>query len=267
MIALDKAAKKAATVRARAPTAVAESEARARVTKGSIKKAKSGPQTSVKKHQVAVKAAATARTLKKPLAKRLNTLQMGEIRRMVKIGVDLYVIEAPPGKDFSQLGLPPISDSKVKAAIASYQGNSRRKSAKEPVENSKNELFIRGLKGQAILSRQQHIDDGSLIKSSELWKRLGFSRQAGSKAISEFRIFSVDGPRGASLCPAFFADPAYDRSTLEAVSKELGSLPGPVKWQFFTTPKLSLNGKTPLEAIKRGQINKVLLAAAGFRER
>ena len=200
----------------------------------------------------------------KPLAKRANSLQVVEMRNVrgiTEIAEGFYVIEAMRTKGYANL--PRVPDSRVRAVIENYRSAIRQDSEK----NSENQQFIQNLKGQALLSRQKHIDDGSLIKASELWNRLGISRQAGSKAISEFRMFSLDGPGGVNLCPAFFADPEYDRTTLETVSKELGALPGPSKWQFFTTPKVSLKGKTPLEAIKRGQIDEVVSAAVGFRER
>jgi hypothetical protein len=74
----------------------------------------------------------------------------------------------------------------------------------------------------------------------------------------------VDGDR---LYPAFFADPELDRQQLETVAKELRELPGWSKWQFFTTPKASLGGRTPLDALKTGKLQEVRRAAVGFAER
>lgn len=204
---------------------------------------------------------AAGRVVQKPAAKRINTLQPGIIRGALKIAEGFYVIESKFDNQFAEL--PKISSSKVRGVLEKFRSHQQE----APVENAENQKFMRNLKAQATLSRMKHVDDGTLIKSSELWKRLGVSRQAGSKAINEFRIFSIDGPGGVNLCPAFFADPEYDRATLEVVSKELGAIPGPSKWQFFTTPKVSLKGKTPLEAIKSGQINEVISAAVGFKER
>jgi len=38
------------------------------------------------------------------------------------------------------------------------------------------------------------------------------------------------------------------------------------KWQFFITPKASLEGLTPLEALKKGKIENVVKAAYSFAE-
>lgn len=67
--------------------------------------------------------------------------------------------------------------------------------------------------------------------------------------------------------PSFYLDSRVDRRKLERVSKALGALPGWEKWRFFTTPKGSLAGLTPLDALKNGKYAEVLTAAAGFAER
>jgi hypothetical protein len=51
------------------------------------------------------------------------------------------------------------------------------------------------------------------------------------------------------------------------VSKALSDLPGGSKLQFFMTPKGSLSGQTPLDAIANGHLAAVRNAARGFVER
>jgi hypothetical protein len=106
----------------------------------------------------------------------------------------------------------------------------------------------------------------AVIPSGKLTEALGISRQALSKAVQAQRIFAVE-VGGENFYPGFFADPAIERRRLERVSKVLGSLDGWQKWQFFTKPKASLGGVTPLEALKRGRYEQVETAAAGFAER
>jgi hypothetical protein len=53
---------------------------------------------------------------------------------------------------------------------------------------------------------------------------------------------------------------------LEQVSKALGGLSGGSKWEFFMTPKISFGNKTPFDALSKGKIDQVLVAAAGFSE-
>lgn len=67
--------------------------------------------------------------------------------------------------------------------------------------------------------------------------------------------------------PRFYIERRYNRRQLESVCKVLGNLPGRSKFQFFTTPKGSLGGRTPLEALAGGDVALVRRAALGFAER
>lgn len=135
----------------------------------------------------------------------------------------------------------------------------------EPVD--RNARFMNTLDGQAAAARAQALAAGSLLTAADFQRALGITRQAVSKAVNTCRMFYLDGPSGRQLYPAFFADATLDRRAIESVSEALKEMPGPSKWQFFTTPRASLGGKTPLEAIAQGGLAKVLLAAAAFRER
>jgi len=44
-------------------------------------------------------------------------------------------------------------------------------------------------------------------------------------------------------------------------------MPGPSKWDFFTTPKLFLNARTPLAALVDGDVPKVMAVAGAFSGR
>ena len=102
--------------------------------------------------------------------------------------------------------------------------------------------------------------------NGEMIALLNISRQALSKAVKAQRLFAVEAG-GERLYPAFFGDADLDRRQLERVAKELGELPGWQKWEFFTTPKASLGGLTPVEALKRGRYTETRRAAIGFLER
>jgi len=129
-----------------------------------------------------------------------------------------------------------------------------------------NRDFMAGLARQEQLLRQQDIAAGRLLGSAEIRERLGISRQALSAAVRAQRLFALTGPSGDYFYPAFFADARHDRAVLEKVSRALGSLPGGAKWEFFTTPRLSLGRKTPLQALSKGQVDAVLAAAAAFAD-
>ena len=77
--------------------------------------------------------------------------------------------------------------------------------------------------------------------------------------------FSLD-IEGQRYYPAFFLDPRYYRTKLEKVSKVLGDLPAASKLHFFLGGRGSLAGKTPLEALAAGQLDKVMNSAQGFAQ-
>lgn len=130
-----------------------------------------------------------------------------------------------------------------------------------------NRTFMDELDAQAMGARERHLREGRLMSAEKFRQALGITRQAVSKAVVQQRLFSLEGPAGKLVFPGFFTEPQYDRRTLERISRVLGDLPGPSKWQFFTTGKASLRGQTPLQAIANGQIANVVMAATGFRER
>lgn len=139
----------------------------------------------------------------------------------------------------------------------------RRASPKVAPESS---LTIASLEASALEGRRQMAMDGEIIALAELAKRLALTRQALNKAQSEQRLFflPVGGDR---FYPAFWADPELDRPQLERISRSLGHLSGWSKWQFFTRPKGSLGGRTPLEMLKAGQLELVERCAKAFLER
>jgi hypothetical protein len=80
------------------------------------------------------------------------------------------------------------------------------------------------------------------------------------------RLFTVE-LQGQDYLPAFFLDGRYERRQLQAICKVLGDLPGGSKLQFFTTPKGSLSGQTPLDALLERKAAAVRRTAQGFVER
>ena len=136
-------------------------------------------------------------------------------------------------------------------------------SAPGPVEK-RNDKFMEGMAALAVDRRKEEIASGKLLPAATLAERLGLTTQAVSAAVRADRMFVLDGPSGEGYFPAFFADEKYPRRALEKVSKALGKLPGASKWEFFRTPRISLNEKTPLDALSRGKVDSVLSAAAAF---
>lgn len=153
-----------------------------------------------------------------------------------------------------------------KAAVIGASEGSSPAAAPEniPVENQR---IVAALEKQELATWRTLKDTGELLSSAQICAQLGITRQALSDNVSKGRMFKIDGPSGIKLYPVFYADPDLHRSDLYAVTKELGSIPGSSKWYFFTRPKLSLGKRTPIEALKVGELDQVLATAAGHRER
>lgn len=126
--------------------------------------------------------------------------------------------------------------------------------------------FMAGLEQQEQEQREKDISSERLLPGAAMRARLQVSPQALSAALKAKRMFVMQGPSGEYVYPAFFADSAYDRRVLEKVSKALGDLPGAAKWDFFMSPRVSLAGKTPLNALAKGKVDEVMAAADAFRE-
>jgi hypothetical protein len=143
---------------------------------------------------------------------------------------------------------------------------SQQETAKDAGPGPAGSDFMADLRSKESQRRRDDIAAGRLLGSADMRERLGISRQALSAAVRAQRLFVLAGPSGDFLYPAFFADARHDRAVLERVSRALGSLPGGAKWEFFTTPRLSLGKRTPLQALAKGQVDEVLAAAAAFAD-
>jgi hypothetical protein len=174
--------------------------------------------------------------------------------------------QSMPGTPIALLdtSFPKIPRRKVKGLLERYAVPAK---VLRLADNRENDEFTAKLNSQSLLSRQKHLQEGSLLTSSDMCQRLAFSRQALSKAVKELRIFSVEGPSNSQLYPAFFASEKPERRELEKVSQALGDMPGPSKWEFFITPKTSLGGRSPVAAVAEGDLQRVLAAASGFKGR
>ena len=114
----------------------------------------------------------------------------------------------------------------------------------------------------ALLAR---IGRKELLTRAELVERLGSNVRWLTAAIRGERLFSVQAPSGVDYFPAFYADESIDRRALGRVTRVLSGLPGPSKYHFFVSKRLTLR-MTPLEALAEGRVKEVLVTAAGFAE-
>ena len=109
-------------------------------------------------------------------------------------------------------------------------------------------------------------EPADLIDELEFARLIKRPPEALMECVRDQRLFYVE-QRGQRRFPAFFLDSAYRRRYLYQVSRRLDGLPGGSKLQFFVSPKGSLGGITPLEALRQGSLASVLRAAEGFAER
>lgn len=150
-------------------------------------------------------------------------------------------------------------------AATAAPGSPRRHPGEHAVED--NTALLADMAAQAMGRRRALHEQGLLLTSAQICDLLGITRQALSRAVGARRMFAVDGPGGAQWYPAFYGSSGANRRDIEKVSSALADLPGDAKWQFFTTPKHSLGGRTPLDALAGGALEQVVRTAAEVRER
>ena len=105
-----------------------------------------------------------------------------------------------------------------------------------------------------------------LVDREKFGEDAGLSPLALERALRASRMFGCE-LHGREYIPHFFLDKRYDRRQMASVCKLLGGLPSGSKLQFFSTPKGSLGGQTPLDALADRRFAAVRRAAQGFAER
>lgn len=125
--------------------------------------------------------------------------------------------------------------------------------------------YLEHARKQAHHFRTELVKSGQLVDADAFCTLSAMHPSELELGLKENRFFQIE-VYGKSYFPSFYFDPGFRRSEIESISKLLSCLDGSVKWQFFTTPKLTLGGATPLEALVKGKIQEVALAARGFAE-
>jgi hypothetical protein len=113
----------------------------------------------------------------------------------------------------------------------------------------------------------KRIESKALITAGELQDALNVPPESLGAALQDQRLFTIESPAGGAYFPSFYAEPErYDLGALGRVSQALGNLPAASKYHFFTSRWIPLLSRTPLQAIADGDVEKVLITAAGFAE-
>lgn len=137
-----------------------------------------------------------------------------------------------------------------------------------PLDVLDGRALLENLRNSAHQARTELVENKAVISEKELITALGEAQwQDLNAAIQAGRLFMVELD-GVPYYPAFYAAQDLNRSELERVCQPLLGLSGWEKWVFLTTPKASLSGLTPLQALKNpGMFEAVLGAAYGYAER
>jgi hypothetical protein len=206
-----------------------------------------------------------------PQAARVEALVLTNIEQAADLGGGYVIIKLRDmGVVRHQLGAPHAAELPIMSRerlVAALNRGSTLTDKKPRARTADNDAFMRSMAMQEQIRRAELEQSGQLISSQELAHRLGVTSQAVSKALKSRRLFALDGSGGGLLYPAFYADGKLSRRDLGAVTRALGDIPASSKWQFFTNPKSSLGGITPLDALQSGQREAVMVSAAGFVER
>ena len=157
-------------------------------------------------------------------------------------------------------------DSMVRDVLAAVRKAPVRTELTAEEADANAEVMSR-LRREAAAMLQRRIDNKELLPPKEFQQALGISRQAVNDAVKTRRMFGILGPAGEYYYPAFYADGDLHRRDVEKVAKALGVAPAASKYHFFTSKSTYLGAVTPLEALKKGRLDEVMIAAAAFEQR
>lgn len=132
---------------------------------------------------------------------------------------------------------------------------------------SRNQQTMAAARDRGRLIKESLVKKGELVPADTLADAMRISRQAVHKALTTRRVFAVKAGGRELYYPAFFADASLREAGLDEALAVLHDESGWGKWLFFTTPSGVLGGLTPIEAMRRGMKEKVLVAARGYRDR
>jgi hypothetical protein len=127
-------------------------------------------------------------------------------------------------------------------------------------------LTVARLRGQVAMRELLNADGGALA-ASRVAELLGVSRQAVDKRRKAGQLLAVALPKRGLLYPAWqFTETG---TTLAGLAEVLAALRRHDAWaqaRFFVTGNDRLDGKRPLDGLREGALEPVLVAARAFGE-
>lgn len=130
------------------------------------------------------------------------------------------------------------------------------------LENS-DPLAAARLKG-VIIKRNLLYEDGQPLKSEDVASLLNVTRQAVDKRRKKGQLLGVSLGRRGYLYPIWQFLDGKVLAGLERVLAQLSEYDPWTQLMFFKTGDLRLDGATPLEQLKAGEIDKVVWAASCY---
>jgi hypothetical protein len=121
------------------------------------------------------------------------------------------------------------------------------------------------LKGVMIKSELLY-EDGQPLTSEQVGSLLGITRQAVDKRRKKGQLLGITLGRRGYLYPVWQFAQGQVLPGLEPVLKELSEYDPWTQLMFFKTGDLRLDGDTPLQRLKAGDIEQVVLAASCYGE-
>jgi hypothetical protein len=203
-----------------------------------------------------------------PATERQETLKsfLSGLNEAIKaVGMPGDQVLVSPRVNDQQVFDAPLSQKvgKRRAAETAASDRGTAAAAVAPTDKVRDKIF-----SEAYAARKVLADKGELLSATKLAERLQVSRQAVNQRVGTGSLFFLGGPNGTTYFPAFFADEKYDKRALRKVVLALEGQSGANKWLFFTSPRLSLAGLTPLDILSGKQpVARAGLGSAERRER
>lgn len=114
--------------------------------------------------------------------------------------------------------------------------------------------------------QREQIQNGNLLTVGAFAERMCRTVAGVEADIAARRLFCIKFESVAYI-PTFLCEPALQHEGIGTVVTALADLRGETIWEFFATAKISLDGETPIEALRGGRLAGVLGAAERFTAR
>ncbi len=130
---------------------------------------------------------------------------------------------------------------------------------------TKNELALEKARARAAESKIQLLKQPDMLNGEELGKELNLSRATIDNRRVNFKLLALEfGSKRGFRYPLWQRDLLQERETREAFEAALGLLAKVGQWsryRFFVQAAPSLDGHSPIEALRAGRAAAVLRAA------